>query len=119
MSRDSPNTSTSTPRSTMVGDARANTTRRPRSPSCSHPRDAAFSFGHLIGAQREPRRQARRARVASLDHLIGKGKHARGNREAKGLRGLEVDDELESGRLQDRQAGRLLTLENSGGIITE
>ena len=36
--------------------------------------------------------------------------------EAKGLRGLEVDDELEPGRLIDRQVGGFLALEDAAGV---
>ena len=38
------------------------------------------------------------------------------DREAKHLRGLEVDHELELGRLHDRQVGWLLALENTPGV---
>src|SRR3954447_16957194 len=38
--------------------------------------------------------------------------------EAKHLGGLEVDDELELGGLQDRQVGWLLAFENPAGIKT-
>ena len=39
-----------------------------------------------------------------------------GTVEAERLGGLEVDDQLELGRLHDRQVGRLLALENAAGI---
>ena len=41
---------------------------------------------------------------------------ALGDREAKGIRSLQVDYELELGRLQDRQIGRLIALEDAAGI---
>jgi hypothetical protein len=43
-------------------------------------------------------------------HLVGDGEHARRHLDAERLRGLQVQDELEFGRLQHRQFGRLLSL---------
>jgi hypothetical protein len=51
----------------------------------------------------------------SLDHLVGAADKWQRNREAKRLRGLEIDDHLDFRRLLDRQVGRLLTLENPAG----
>jgi hypothetical protein len=51
--------------------------------------------------------------ITSLfDHLVGDRKYARPN-EAERLGSLEVDHELELGRLQDRQVAGLGTLENA------
>src|SRR6266849_1450790 len=44
----------------------------------------------------------------SFDDLVGEGEYLCGHFEAERLRGLEVDHELELGRLDDRQVGRLL-----------
>ena len=44
--------------------------------------------------------------------------HRRGHVEAERLGGLEVDDELELGRLLHRQVGGLLALENAVGVDT-
>jgi hypothetical protein len=59
------------------------------------------------------RRQARRTRGASLDHLVGAREQRWRHVEAERLRGLEVDHQLVfSGRLH-RQIGRLFALEDA------
>ena len=45
-----------------------------------------------------------------LDHLVGGGQQRFRDDEAERLGGLEVDDELEAGRLHDRQVDGLLAL---------
>src|SRR5260221_6775415 len=51
-----------------------------------------------------------------LDHLIGAGEDGGRHREAERLRGLEVDNEFELGRLHDRQVSRLGALEDPSGV---
>src|SRR5438105_8121649 len=57
--------------------------------------------------------------ASSFDHLVGAGEECRWHNDAKRLCGLQIDHQLELGRLFDRQVGRLRTLENlvdeSGG----
>jgi hypothetical protein len=51
-----------------------------------------------------------------LDHLIGCSQQRFRDGEAEGVGGLEVDDQIEFGRLLDRQVGRFLAFENAPGI---
>src|SRR5262249_6224437 len=53
---------------------------------------------------------------ASLDHLVGAGEECRWNGDAERPGRLQVDDELEFGRLQDRQVGGLRALEDLTGV---
>jgi hypothetical protein len=61
-------------------------------------------------------RRVRSPCCASFDHLVGKHQQFVGNVETEGLGALEVDYQLKLGRLEDRQIGRLLSLENAPGI---
>src|SRR5262249_56018968 len=75
-----------------------------------------------------PRRAARRGgsrsdcprmRVGrSLDHLIRPRQQRRRDRQAERLGGLEVDDQLELGRLLDWEIGRVRTLANPWRIVS-
>src|SRR5262249_48738427 len=51
-------------------------------------------------------------------HLIGNGEQPCRKTEAEYSGGLEVDHELELGRLYDRKVGGLLALENPAGVHT-
>ena len=51
-------------------------------------------------------------RGVSFDHLISAGEERRRDREVKGLCGIQIDDELESGWLVERDFARLLASEN-------
>ena len=52
------------------------------------------------------------AGLSAFDDLVGAGEYCRCNGEAKGLRGLEVDEKLEFSRLFDRQIGGPFAFEN-------
>jgi hypothetical protein len=60
--------------------------------------------------------RVRGAHGNSFDHLVGAGDKRRRNIDAEHLRGFEVDDELNFGRLHDWKVSRFLTLENPTGI---
>src|SRR5262244_445623 len=59
---------------------------------------------------------ARGPSTPSLDHLIGAGKQRRRHFEAEHPCGLGIDDQLELGRLHDRQFRWLGTLEDAAAI---
>ena len=54
-------------------------------------------------------------KTALLDHLVGEQLQRVGHFEAEHPSRLQVDDELEFGRLQDRQVGGLRALEDLAG----
>src|SRR6266700_5335112 len=60
--------------------------------------------------------RVRSAHGNSLDHLVGGCKQLVGHCEAEHAGALDVDDQLELGRLHDRQVRRLRTLEDATGI---
>jgi hypothetical protein len=55
-------------------------------------------------------------RTYLFDHLVGDHEQRVRNGNAKRAGGRQVDDQFESGRLRDRQIGRLLTFEDSAGV---
>jgi hypothetical protein len=54
--------------------------------------------------------------VRLFDHLVGAGEQGRREGDAKGLRRLEVQNEIEPGRLLDREVPRILALEHPAGV---
>src|SRR3984893_5062920 len=57
-----------------------------------------------------------RSKEPLFDHLVGEREQLVRNLEPERLGGLEIDDQLELGRLQDGQVGRPRALENPAGI---
>jgi hypothetical protein len=53
-----------------------------------------------------------------FDHLVGGGEQLRWYGDAERFWGLEVDDQLERGRLKDRQIGGLCALKDLAGVGT-
>ena len=51
-----------------------------------------------------------------LEHLVGEREHAGRNSEGVRFGGLEINNQLEFGRLHHRQLGRLFTLEDAVNI---
>src|SRR5215813_3969074 len=60
---------------------------------------------------------ARGPSTPSLDHLVGTGEQRRRNFQIKRPSSLKIDNELEFGRLHDRQIGGLGALEDASDIV--
>src|SRR2546427_9272447 len=59
---------------------------------------------------------ALRKKALLFDHLVGEREQIVGDFDAERSGGLEVDHELEFGRLQDWQVGGVFALENPPGV---
>ena len=71
---------------------------------------------HHRAAPAQHRKSRQLNRAASFDELVGAGECQWRNREAERRGGLEIDHQLEPGRPQEGQVGRLFTLENPGRV---
>jgi hypothetical protein len=69
-----------------------------------------------MSRREQMQQQCTRKGPALLDHLVGARKQRRRHGEPERFGGLEVDHQLELGRLENRQIGRLLALENPADI---
>src|SRR5439155_11109539 len=56
--------------------------------------------------------------LASVDHFVGDREQLRRYREAECPGSFHIDDQLEDGRLEDRQVGGLFTLQNTADVDT-
>ena len=70
---------------------------------------------HVTAFRRSHPTQSGRSR-SLLDHLVGAHQERLRHGELQRLRGFEVDDQLESCRLLDREIGWLGTLEDLAGV---
>jgi hypothetical protein len=66
----------------------------------------------LINVRSHPKRKRREGQITDIgsrlfDHLVGEYEQVMRNSEAECMGGLEVDNEIEFGRLLDRDIGRL------------
>jgi hypothetical protein len=92
-----------------LGQSAVLTVRRPL-PAFPHKQTFSGSVGMSQWCQ--IRTHAPQQTTTLFDHLVGAGEQCRWHNDAKRLCGLQIDHQLELGRLFDRQVGRLRTLEN-------
>ena len=79
---------------------------------CSHRNKAQGKRYHRHVPEAPTPDSCTAANDRSLDHFVGAGEQRRWHDDAKRLCGLQIDHQLELGRLLDRQLGRVRTLEN-------
>ena len=66
-----------------------------------------------------PHHASKRKNADSFDHLVGDQEEIAADRQPERIGGLQVDHQLELGRLQHRQVGRFLALEDAADIVAE
>src|SRR5262249_51588929 len=59
---------------------------------------------------------ARGPSTPSLDHLVGEREQCRRNLQTQRVGGVQIDDKMKLGLLQDRQGGRVLALKNPAAV---
>jgi hypothetical protein len=77
---------------------------------------ATFDFYNSIGQNPTPAPQ-QTARL--FNHLVSDGEQGRRHRQAERLGGLEIDRQLELGRLHHRQVARLFALEDAAPSVSK
>src|SRR5262245_49286799 len=82
---------------------------------CPNPIFRSHAPTSMVAPLISPRAKMKRC-AFSFDHLVGAGEKRRWYFEAEGLCGAEIDHQLEFGRLQHRQVGRLGAADDATNI---
>src|SRR5262249_60192733 len=81
-----------------------------------YPRKRTCAVQEAMSALGQKRTYAPAQKGSLFDHLVSSREQGRGHREPKRPCGLEVDDQLEFCRLNDRKVGGLFTFKNPTNI---